>query len=288
MDDLLYKNAIFYKENILPFTFLLETMKGVMIITNDEHNFAHLIGRQHSSNSDFLHLKSEDFFQKVISKEIKYENLLDIKNNEARKIQWIRNKNEIFIDLFNSFLSAVNLKIYKADYREVYTQINMDYFHFKTESNVALLGIMGNINFNTFSFNTIVSDNISSNDDLYERFHNFRGMVVKKTHKVFKKDVSDTLSKIDKTVLSSPRNNNNTIKQKNKKKNDILSNSDFKEINKLIGPALNISKGMNGKKSIKIIKDGKIIENGVRLKLNDFNSNIEIAEYINKKYKYRV
>ena len=288
MDDLLYKNAIFYKENILPFTFLLETMKGVMIITNDEHNFAHLIGRQHSSNSDFLHLKSEDFFQKVISKEITYENLLDIKNNEARKIQWIRNKNEIFIDLFNSFLSAVNLKIYKADYREVYTQINMDYFHFKTESNVALLGIMGNINFNTFSFNTIVSDNISSNDDLYERFHNFRGMVVKKTHKVFKKDVSDTLSKIDKTVLSSPRNNNNTIKQKNKKKNDILSNSDFKEINKLIGPALNISKGMNGKKSIKIIKDGKIIENGVRLKLNDFNSNIEIAEYINKKYKYRV
>lgn len=40
MDDLLYKNAIFYKENILPFTFLLETMKGVMIITNSEHNFA--------------------------------------------------------------------------------------------------------------------------------------------------------------------------------------------------------------------------------------------------------
>lgn len=284
MDDLLYKNAIFYKENILPFTFLLETMKGVMIITNDEHNFAHLIGRQHSSNSNFLHLKSEDFFQKVLNKEITYENLLDIKNNEARKIQWIRNKNEIFIDLFKSFLSAVNLKIYKADYREVYTQINMDYFHFKTESNVALLGIMGDINFNTFSFNTIVSDDISSDNDLYERFHNFRGMVVKKTHKVFKKDVSVTLAKIDKTVLSSPRNNNK-VKQKNKKKSDILSNSDFKEINKLIGPTLNISKGMNGKKSIKIIKDGKIIENGVRLKFNDFNSNIEIAEYINKKYK---
>ena len=284
MDDLLYKNAIFYKENILPFTFLLETMKGVMIITNSEHNFAHLIGRQHSSNSNFLHLKSEDFFQKVLNKEITYENLLDIKNNEARKIKWIRNKNEIFIDLFKSFLSAVNLKIYKADYREVYTQINMDYFHFKTESNVALLGIMGDINFNTFSFNTIVSDDISSDNDLYERFHNFRGMVVKKTHKVFKKDVSDTLAKIDKTVLSSPRNNNK-VKQKNKKKSDILSNSDFKEINKLIGPTLNISKGMNGKKSIKIIKDGKIIENGVRLKFNDFNSNIEIAEYINKKYK---
>lgn len=284
MDDLLYKNAIFYKENILPFTFLLETMKGVMIITNDEHNFAHLIGRQHSSNSNFLHLKSEDFFQKVLNKEITYENLLDIKNNEARKIQWIRNKNEIFIDLFKSFLSAVNLKIYKADYREVYTQINMDYFHFKTKSNVALLGIMGDINFNTFSFNTIVSDDISSDNDLYERFHNFRGMVVKKTHKVFKKDVSDTLAKIDKTVLSSPRNNNK-VKQKNKKKSDILSNSDFKEINKLIGPTLNISKGMNGKKSIKIIKDGKIIENGVRLKFNDFNSNIEIAEYINKNYK---
>lgn len=143
---------------------------------------------------------------------------------------------------------------------------------------------MGDINFNTFSFNTIVSDDISSDNDLYERFHNFRGMVVKKTHKVFKKDVSDTLAKIDKTVLSSPRNNNK-VKQKNKKKSDILSNSDFKEINKLIGPTLNISKGMNGKKSIKIIKDGKIIENGVRLKFNDFNSNIEIAEYINKKYK---
>lgn len=285
MDDLLYKNAIFYKENILPFTFLLETMKGVMIITNSEHNFAHLIGKQHSSNSDFLHLKSEDFFQKVISKEITYEDLLDIENNDAHKIQWIKNKNEIFIDLFNSFLSAVNLKIYKADYREVYTQIDMDYFHFKTESNVALLGIIGDINFNKFAFNTIVSDDVSSDDDLYERFHNFRGMVVKKTHKVFKKDVSNTLSQIDKTVLPSPRSNNNSVKQKSKKKNDILSNSDFKEINKLIGPSLNVSKGMNGKKSIKITKDGKVIETGFKLKPKDFKSIQEIAKYINEKYK---
>lgn len=280
MDDLLYKNAIFYKENILPFTFFVETMKGIMVITNNEHNFAHLIGRQHSSNPNFLHLKSEDFFKKVLSKEITYDDLLDVENNEALKVQWIKNKNEIFIDLFENFISATNLRIYKADCREAYTQLNMDYFHFKTETNDALLGIIGDNNFDTFSFNTIFS---ADDNSLHERFHRFKTMVVKKTYKVLKKDVSDAL--INKIIIPSPRNSNNPVKPKSKKNNDILSNSDFKEINKLIGPALNISKGMNGKKSIKITKDGVIIEKGIRLKLNDFASNEEIAEYINKNYK---
>ena len=38
----------------------------------------------------------------------------------------------------------------------------------------------------------------------------------------------------------------------------------------------------DGNKSLKIIKDRKVVEKGIRL---NFKSNIEIAEYINKKYK---
>lgn len=41
----------------------------------------------------------------------------------------------------------------------------------------------------------------------------------------------------------------------------------------------------DGNKSLKIIKDRKVVEKGIRLNLKDFKSNIEIAEYINKKYK---
>ena len=86
-------------------------------------------------------------------------------------------------------------------------------------------------------------------------------------------------------IKASPNNINLKQKKKNSIKKSLLSSTDFKEINSLLDTSLKIGKGMNGNKSLKIIKDRKVVEKGIRLNLKDFKSNIEIAEYINKKYK---
>ena len=41
---------------------------------------------------------------------------------------------------------------------------------------------------------------------------------------------------------------------------------------------------MNGKKSLKITRNGKTVEKGIKLNLKNFKSNMEIAKYINEKY----
>lgn len=75
-------------------------------------------------------------------------------------------------------------------------------------------------------------------------------------------------------------------KYKRKKiKVDILSNRSLKKINELLDPSLNVSRGENGKNSIKVIKNRKVIEKGLKLKHKDFKSIQEAAEYINETYK---
>ncbi len=73
--------------------------------------------------------------------------------------------------------------------------------------------------------------------------------------------------------------------KRKKTKVDILSNRNLKKINELLDPSLNVAKGENGKNSIKIIKSGKVVEKGLKLKHKDFKSIQEIAEYINETYK---
>lgn len=98
------------------------------------------------------------------------------------------------------------------------------------------------------------------------------------------KDLNSKLLEFAMDIKESPNNIN--LKQKKKKsiKKDLLSNNDFKEINKLLEPTLSISKGMNGKKSLKITRNGKTVEKGIKLNLKNFKSNMEIAKYINEKY----
>lgn len=280
-NNLLYQNAVYYKEEILPYAFLLETSDGIMVINNTEYDFAHLVGKQYVNDIYIQTLKSQDFFQKALCKEIIYAQMLNekAKGNYIR-YQYIKGKNEAFIDLFNSFKTCNILSIYKPTGVEALREIDMDYFHLKTDKSTSLLGIIGKTNKNSFLFNTI----LDGTESLYERFINYRKIKVFKLHKIPKSELNDALVLIGKKLLLSDRNDANSSKPKKKGKVDILSNNDFKEINKLLEPTLCVSKGMNGKKSLKITRNGKTVEKGIKLNFKDFKSNMEIAEYINEKY----
>lgn len=284
MDDILYKNALYYKKEILPYTFILKLKNELMIITAKEQDFGHLGGKQYSMNLEIKSLGQKEFFEQALSRNITYEKLLAFdKDTYRNEFNWIENKNSSFIFAFNSFINNANLKLYQAVGKEIYTKLTMDYFHQKGESDteIVILGIVGNNMDDTFLFNTI----LSNDEELQRRFNKCKRVKIRNFYKILNKNLNTKLSEFDLNIKASPNNINLKQKKKNSIKKSLLSSTDFKEINSLLDTSLKIGKGMNGNKSLKIIKDRKVVEKGIRLNLEDFKSNIEIAEYINKKYK---
>lgn len=284
MDDILYKNALYYKKEILPYTFILKLKNELMIITAKEQDFGHLVGKQYSMNLEIKSLGQKEFFEQALSRNITYEKLLAFdKDTYRNEFNWIENKNSSFIFAFNSFINNANLKLYQAVGKEIYTKLTMDYFHQKGESDteIVILGIVGNNMDDTFLFNTI----LSNDEELQRRFNKCKRVKIRNFYKILNKNLNTKLSEFDLNIKASPNNINLKQKKKNSIKKSLLSSTDFKEINNLLDTSLKIGKGMNGNKSLKIIKDRKVVEKGIRLNLKDFKSNIEIAEYINKKYK---
>ncbi|MDB7093778.1 hypothetical protein PM724_07595 [Erysipelatoclostridium ramosum] len=284
MDDILYKNALYYKKEILPYTFILKLKNELMIITAKEQDFGHLVGKQYSMNLEIKSLGQKEFFEQALSRNITYEKLLAFdKDTYRNEFNWIENKNSSFIFAFNSFINNANLKLYQAVGKEIYTKLTMDYFHQKGESDteIVILGIVGNNMDDTFLFNTI----LSNDEELQRRFNKCKRVKIRNFYKILNKNLNTKLSEFDLNIKASPNNINLKQKKKNSIKKSLLSSTDFKEINSLLDTSLKIGKGMNGNKSLKIIKDRKVVEKGIRLNLKDFKSNIEIAEYINKKYK---
>lgn len=284
MDDILYKNALYYKKEILPYTFILKLKNELMIITAKEQDFGHIVGKQYSMNLEIKSLGQKEFFEQALSQNITYEKLLAFdKDTYRNEFNWIENKNSSFIFAFNSFINNANLKLYQAVGKEIYTKLTMDYFHQKGESDteIVILGIVGNNMDDTFLFNTI----LSNDEELQRRFNKCKRVKIRNFYKILNKNLNTKLSEFDLNIKASPNNINLKPKKKNSIKKSLLSSTDFKEINSFLDASLKIGKGMNGNKSLKIIKDRKVVEKGIRLNLKDFKSNIEIAEYINKKYK---
>lgn len=280
MDDLLYQNTIYFKNEILPYTFLLEGKDFVLIIKSNEQDFAHLVGKQHSKNINISQMKVKDFFKKALISKISYNDLIDFDTESYRQeYNWIKTKNDLFIELFSSFINIPQLKMYIKSSEGNYSKIDMDYFHQKDGIKISILGIIGNTTKNQFSFNSILG-----NDDLLEnRFNTSQAIFIKKNHRVLNKDLEKELSRLKLNIKSSPRNICLKNKHRNQQKRE-LSNKDIKSINKLL-KSISIMRGENGKKSIKIIKDDKVIEKGIKLDLILLDTPEKIADYINKNYR---
>lgn len=126
-EDFLYKNALYFKKNILGKSFILQSENYILVINTAKQDFAHLVGKQYS-NLSISQMSSKDFYKKVINKEITYNQLLDIDPKKRKKeLTWIKNKNISFIQLFENFINQINLKLYNN--KKIFTHVDMDFFH---------------------------------------------------------------------------------------------------------------------------------------------------------------
>ncbi|WP_296877218.1 hypothetical protein [Thomasclavelia sp.] len=284
MNDILYRNAEFYQNEILPYFFLLESKKYIMLIKTSGHDFSHLVGKQYSKNFFIARMKTKEFFRKILNKEIKYDDLINFDREKySQEYNWIQNKNTIFIELFSSFINEINLKMYKNSNHELYTNIDLDYYHQKGNENISILGIKGSDEENSFVFNSILSND---DEDLIKRFSKNKQIFIIKNHKVRKLDINKAINKIGLNLKDSPRNTYNQRK-KSSKTNNILTNQDIKCINRLLLGNLSIEKGENGKKSIKITRNKVILEKGIRLDLKNLDTCEKIAYFINETYGFK-
>lgn len=173
--------------------------------------------------------------------------------------------------------------MYKNSNHELYTNIDLDYYHQKGNENISILGIKGSDEENSFVFNSILSND---DENLIKRFSKNKQIFIIKNHKVRKLDINKAINKIGLNLKDSPRNIYNQRK-KSSKTNNILTNQDIKCINRLLSGNLSIEKGENGKKSIKITRNKVILEKGIRLDLKNLDTCEKIAYFINETYGFK-
>lgn len=283
--NLLYKNAIYYKKNILPKTFILKTKNLDIVIKPTEKDFAHLIGKQYSLNDKIFNLKSGVFFNKALKKDI---NILDMMQNSdilhlTQKQKYIYNKNIAFIPLFEDFINKVNLRKYRKDYYlNNIDNFQCDYHH----NRIVHLNEIGQIdelevlaikhdNVANFLFNSILKTN---NPTEIQKFTRTKLINVFDVKILDNKDYDQYLRD-----YKNYKQNNISIKKSQNKRRNILNNKQISDINLLLKNKLTIKKGMYGKNTIQVYKKGVLIEK--KAIINFSNTAQQIAQYINDKYK---
>lgn len=283
--DILYKNAIYFKENILPKTFVLKTKSGDIIIKPTEKDFAHLVGVQHSKNDNILITKPSLILNKALTKEIDIIDLMqniDI-NHLTQKQKYIYNKNVAFIPLFKDFVKKVNIRKYKKDfYLNSLDSFHCDYHHNRIAhkdaggriDDLEVLAIIKQKNKSHFLFNSILK---TTNPEEIKKYIFFKPVGVYDVLILDNKDWDDYLKENDKYI----KENKST---QNSKKNQELSNKDISDINMLLKNNLAIKKGMYGKKSIQIYFKDKLIEKNANINLKSYDTARKIAEYVNDTY----
>lgn len=116
--DLLYKNAKYFSKYILPYYFVFRTKGGDIVIKVDESDFAHLVGKQHTTNEEIKRLNNGYFYQRVLDGNITFSDLLNRTSDDEKlsfKQEYINDKNDIFITIFELLISKINLKKYSIN-----------------------------------------------------------------------------------------------------------------------------------------------------------------------------
>ena len=65
-DNLLYENALYFKTNILPYFFAFTGKRGTLLVETMEYNFAHLVGKQYTTNINISHMNTNEFYKKCL------------------------------------------------------------------------------------------------------------------------------------------------------------------------------------------------------------------------------
>ncbi|PWM80020.1 MAG: hypothetical protein DBY41_07455 [Clostridium sp.] len=289
-NDILYKNALYFKENILPFTFIIVTKRGHIVIRSSKSDFFHLVGGQHTTNLQILRMHQKNFYENVLSNNIRYFDLLNTTaiDNLDKHQKYIHLKNTIFISLFESFINRIKIKHFNKNHfhaKSFYT----DYYHYDGIYNelneiikLNVLGIVGQTSNSYFCFNSIMQ--VLSMPDI-ENYLKEQDIEVIDAYSLSNGEFDNYLKENKSNIINSQHALFTTKKPKKKTQKKQISNKDISKINAKIHKNLSIKCGMYGKNSIQLLKDNSIIETNLQTKLSSFKTIDEIIKYINKNYK---
>ena len=283
-DNLLYENALYFKTNILPYFFAFTGKRGTLLVETMEYNFAHLVGKQYTTNINISHMNTNEFYKKCLKKELNIYDLIDIHdfinlNQNQKKIFY---KNIYFINLFDSLINKINVRMYSLDEENTLKPLDIDYHHNEElKEYVNVLGIKGHDLDDMFSFASII--HASSKKEIsrftYKKVINFHLSQIKR------RDIGKYINDID-YIIESPRNATNNHLKKSIKLNSVKK-IDYKKlktnINNILNEGLSIKVGMYGKNTIQVFVNGKLVENKLKLD-STYDNPQKIAEYINNHF----
>lgn len=257
-NELFIKNFKYYKEEVLPYIFILETKEGCIKIIPRKNNLKHLLGVSHSTNRFFSSLNATAFYKHLdenginrFKKEwiIEEEYLIDKFKKYDRQV--IIEKNVCFIDVFENMITSNELYVFipSVNSSNIPDYICVCYDGFYTES---FLCIKAKENSDIFFFSSIIGNPINPNQ------YKGKKVLVTKLHKIRKNDVdfcydNFTFIKKERKLTNSSEN---TLTNSTKKVKRIDFKKEAKYINKNLKNGFSVSVGKYKKNSIQVLKNG--------------------------------
>lgn len=284
METIVKRNFEYYQKNVLGRYYIFTTNKNESIIVKPlPENLAHLLGLKYATQNGLFHYSGTRFFNEMnlanndslpfISIYDFIDKEKDIKGILSQEEKWCKNKNEIFIELFENLNGGKhNIKIYKNLYKG---EFNANYLQVKVlneyNKTYGYIGIYGDDTDNYFKFNSIISDNGEKN-----KAGNFINI------KNFEIIQAESFDESKYKFMPSPQNK---YKCKNKDKKQIFSINKkiANKINRQISP-FEIKKGNLNKNNWQLITNKKIIVKEFE-KIKKWKSKEEIIEYVETTYK---
>lgn len=278
-DNLLKENSNYFVNNIEPYFFLLYNIHNeAIVIKVHKSNFGHLIVHEKSSNILYSSMSGNKLYSSFKNGKIK--SLFDFideerfNNNELTlEENFIYQKNIIFIDIFESLLNHVNLRLYRKIPGD---DFDTDYLHVKSYTNAkGYVGIKGGENNDYHYFNSIIHE--------VNRNEIYRGIpyCIKNVEQIPKKNFVESKYKFVKSKSHSEIKHKKKVSQNKKFNFDKNKNL----INKRLTNSFILKTGRYGKNSVQIYKNSECIENHFE-RIEGLHTTEQIIEYIKSHYEY--
>lgn len=279
MEKIIKRNFEYYKNHVLGKYYVFTTNKNESIIVKTSpENLAHLLGIKYATQNGLFRYSGTRFFREMqvykngVPPFVGIYDLIDAEKDKkdilSQEELWCKNKNKIFIELFENLNQGFhNVKIYrninKRDFKANYLQIKIlddEYYGY--------IGIYGDDSDDYFKFNSVIFDDGEKNDSC-----NY--IEIKKFEIIHEKDFDASKYKF----MPSPQNKNKkSIMHNSKKDLFILNNTSVNKINRKISP-WKLHKGNLNKNNWQLRKNGRILIKEFE-KIKKWSSQEEIVSYI--------
>lgn len=276
MNDILKKNFDYFNKEILPYYFIIQTSLGDIIIDVNEKNLKHLLGINKSDNIKYSQMSSYKLYQNLSCNSLSFFDIINADrykdNNLYEEEKHILYKNLYFIQLFDNLIRYPSIhRIYT--HRDPFA-FDADYVHFCIINECGgYIGIVSSENHEYYHyFNSILYE--MRNPEKYKGSPLIVYQIKRVEKKSFQLNLYNPIKSRRYKYIKSD------VKNKNKK---IDLKKTIKDISKILEPEYRLKLGVNGKNTIQITKNGKIVEQRYKPTL-DLQTAEEIAQDIQLKF----